>query len=93
MIIVIKKQEKGDFFARVADPTLTYASDPNVFDEFKDGIIARGTTWGEALDNIRKQINKYITIYRDVMGEFPGFAKDKTTSIISENLTSIDLLK
>jgi len=95
MIIVIRKQTEDKFVAHVDDPIVTHQSDPN-FDAlkpFQNGIIAEGNTWGEALENIKKKINKYIDGYKGATGNFPSFTKDGTATIISENTTMDDFLK
>lgn len=95
MIIVIRKQSDGKFVANVDDPTVTFMSDPNPddFGPFRNGIIADGNTWGEALENIKRQINEYISVYNRAKGELPEFADNGVATIISENTTLADLLK
>lgn len=95
MIIIIRKQTDGKFVAHVDDPIVTYQSDSNsnAFKPFQNGIIADGNTWGDALENIKKEINQYIDAYKRTRGDYPSFTKNGTATIISENTTIDDLLK
>lgn len=83
MEISIKKT--GNIYtAQVANPVVTYISAPNSddFTPFRNGITATGITVNEAFENIKKNINKYITAYIRATGDSPKFASDGYATII-----------
>lgn len=93
MTIIISKQRDGKFVAKVDDPVITYISESADFKPFRDGISTVGNTWGEAFGNIKMQIDRYISVYKNVTGELPGFIYDGNATIINENINYVDLLK
>lgn len=95
MLIVIGKESANKFLAFVADPVLTFASGEHEteFEPFRNGIFACGETWGEALENIKSQINKYVNVYKIAMGGFPQFIQDGKAKIITEDVVVEDFLK
>lgn len=94
MTILIKKVADKEFVAIVTDPAVTYISEYEIeFAPFRNGIESRGTTWSEALENIKKQIDRYLNVYKSIFGRFPNFTKDGTATIITENVTIMDFIQ
>lgn len=93
MTIIISKQREGKFVAKVDSPVITFISDHVDFEPFRDGISTVGNTWGEAFENIKMQIERYLSVYKNATGELPGFIYDGNATIINENINYVDLLK
>lgn len=94
MIIVIRKEPNNKFLAFVADPKSTFVSGYEIeFEPFRNGIVAEGQTWGEALENIKHQVDKYREVHIKAMNEEPEFIKNGQVTIITEGAVFEDFLK